>query len=568
VPTARLRIDAPSDSDVVLEARPVFRPGQQVIADLATTPFDKRRGAYALALISPAASGAGSAGYERVILVVDSSRSLGRSGIAAARVLSEALLSSATPSAHTEAVVFNREARPVVGSLTSDRGAVRKGLGNLLADDKSANGSDLGAALGEVASLLRKAGPVSTTPLGGVARGAVDTTLVVIVTDSVLPLDLDETQALSRIGSLALNEARVASVVLVPDRAPLPDPYSGPLGELARRTGGRIVTMRHGEAAARAAALWTELAQPAPVRDLEVEWRGASVTGATEIPGRLEPGEGAVVVGWYHGVRPSAVNVRVDAKGKPETIRARKAGPMAAAAALPLAVVSRPGEEIQPPLASGVGAGQRGAAERDLLAAANRAGVASRASSLVVLDTSDDFARDRLALARKWGVSQYRRFPPPAERALGETAAPDGRPVIGRAAPTLHRRTGELDRGIVERLMKHHVVPRARACYDRALRRDPTITGTVTMELEMVRGEVQDARIARTTMTDPGLTACLLDAAFATPVPQVALGDTGEVVVVARYPLRLRRVEKRPDVSPGPERSAPDPNDPLGGINP
>jgi len=116
--------------------------------------------------------------------------------------------------------------------------------------------------------------------------------------------------------------------------------------------------------------------------------------------------------------------------------------------------------------------------------------------------------------------------------------------------------------------MKHYVVPRARACYDRALRRDPDLTGAVTIELEMVRGEVQDARISRTTISDAILTECLLDAAFATPVPQVALGDTSEVVVVARYPLRLRRIQKRPEVSPGVDSRPSDPDDPLGGIDP
>jgi len=139
---------------------------------------------------------------------------------------------------------------------------------------------------------------------------------------------------------------------------------------------------------------------------------------------------------------------------------------------------------------------------------------------------------------------------------------------MGRSVPTAIRRTGELDRVIVERLMKHHVVPRARACYDRALRRDGDLTGTVTIELEMVRGEVQDARIGRTTITDPSLIECLLDAAYATPVPPVALGDASEVVVVARYPLRLRRIQHRPEVTPGVDRRPPDPDDPLGGIDP
>jgi hypothetical protein len=118
--------------------------------------------------------------------------------------------------------------------------------------------------------------------------------------------------------------------------------------------------------------------------------------------------------------------------------------------------------------------------------------------------------------------------------------------------------------------MKHHVVPRARACYARALRSAPKLAGSVTIELEMVRGEVQDARLVKNGMPDAKLAACLLDAAFATPVPAVALGDTGEAIVIARYPLRFRRLEHRADVSARPDTgpTLPDPNDPLHGLDP
>jgi hypothetical protein len=186
----------------------------------------------------------------------------------------------------------------------------------------------------------------------------------------------------------------------------------------------------------------------------------------------------------------------------------------------------------------------------------------------VILDPRDEFARDRLSLARKWGAGQYRRFPPPAERALGEVRDhPAQRTTM--TLQTFTRRTGELDRAIVERLMKHHVVPRARACYESALRRDHDLAGAATIELEMVRGEVQDARLSRTTLASPMLASCLIDAAYSTPVPAVALGDTSEVVVVARYPLRFRRIDKRIDVGRAPDdtRAAPvHPDDPLDGL--
>jgi hypothetical protein len=568
VSTARLSFVAPADADIVLEARPVFRGSEPLVAELATRQLDKRGGAYALTVLSPASEDTRPTAYERVLLIVDTSRSLGPTGTAAARAIVDSLLAAATPAAQTEAIVFARQARALTGRLGTDRSALKKHLAAALSGSAS-NGSDLGEALGGAAALLKRAGPTTSTPLGAIARGASDPTLIVIVTDAMFPLALDGPQAIGRIGSIALNEARIASVVLVPDQAVLPDPHDGPLGELARRTGGRIITVRHGEAGARAPRLWNELAQPAPVREIDVDWRGAAVTGDDAVPHELEAGEGLVVFGWYRGRAPGSVQIAAELRGRRVAVRPRRAGAIGSKTTLALALINRPAGELLPaPAGAAADESDAERAERAPVDAAIRAGVATDASSLVALDTRDRFARDRLAFARKWGASQYRRHPPPRERSVGEDDAPSVRPIIGRRAPLAVRRTGELDRAIIQRLMKHHVVPRARACYDRALRRAPGLTGSVTIELEMVRGEVQDARISRTTITDAALTECLLDAAFATPVPQVALGDTSEVVVVARYPLRLRRNQKRPEVTPGADGRATDPDDPLGGLDP
>ena len=474
VSTARLSFVAPADADIVLEARPVFRGNDPLVAELATRQLDKRGGAYALTVLSPASEDTRPTAYERVLLVVDTSRSLGPSGTAAARAVADSLLAAATPAAQTEAIVFARQARALNGRLANDRSALKKQLAAALSGSASENGSDLGDALGEAAALLKRAGPTTSTPLGAVARGASDPTLIVIVTDAMFPLALDGPQAVGRIGSIALNEARIASVVLVPDQAVLPDPHDGPLGELARRTGGRIVTVRHGEAGTRAPRLWNELAQPAPVREIVADWRGAPVTGDDAVPRQLEAGEGRVLFGWYRGRPPAGVQIAAELRGRRVAVRPRRAGLAGSKSALALALINRPAGELLPaPAGAAADESEAENAERAPLDAAIRAGVATDASSLVVLDTRDAFARDRLAFARKWGALQYRRHPPPAERAVGEEAAPSVRPILGRRVPLAVRRTGELDRGIIQRLMKHHVVPRARACYDRALRRDP-----------------------------------------------------------------------------------------------
>jgi hypothetical protein len=59
--------------------------------------------------------------------------------------------------------------------------------------------------------------------------------------------------------------------------------------------------------------------------------------------------------------------------------------------------------------------------------------------------------------------------------------------------------------------------------------------------------------VARSAAASPHLSACLIDAAYATPVPSVALGDARESIVVARYPLRFRRSDEELDVREAPE---------------
>ncbi|HKE14034.1 MAG TPA: VIT domain-containing protein [Kofleriaceae bacterium] len=545
--SATLRFHAPVGGDLVLEATPLFRPDQGLVGEVAMVPLDRNRGAVALSLVSPERAPAAPASFERVILIVDRSRSLGPAGVAAARTLAENLLAASSRGAVIDAVVFDRRARSVVGRLGPDRAALRAGLGKWLSGPAAESGTDLGSALAEAAALLRRAGPPA--PASDIARGGAPASLVVILTDGMLPLQLDGERARAQLGTLAIAESRVVPVVLMPDGAAMPDLEHGPLADLARATGGRVLAVRHGESAARGPRLWSEVGQPAPFDGIQIDWRGGVVTTASQAPARLESGEGVLLVGWYHGARPRPGAIRAELRGRPVSAQVRPSGGALARAALPLALVQRPAVELlAPAAAAGADAEERGRFE--LVRAGQRAAVATEASALVLLDPRDGFARDRLALASKWGPGQYRRFPPPAERRLGEVQARDAdkRPSRPAAPATRHRRTGELDRRLVEQLMKQHVVPRARLCYQEALRREPKLAGTVVIELEMARGEVQYAQVARSTAASALLASCLVDAAYATPVPAVGLGDAGEAVIVARYPLRFRRSDERIDV--------------------
>jgi Mg-chelatase subunit ChlD len=566
---APFAFDAPAGVDLTLEARPTFRATRALTADVTTVPLDAGRGAVALTLWSARQRVSSDVTYQRIILAVDVSRSMGQSGRAAAQALADDLLAAATPSATAQVILFDRRAR-LLDAAGSERAQVRRRLAADLSAAGAENGSDLGAALGVVSDLARK------TTHGASPDRDHPSTLLVVLTDGMLPLELDAEQAVSRIGTTTLADTRVVSVLLVPDLAPVPALGRGPLAELASRTGGRVIAVRHGEAKTRAAGLWREVGQASPLAGLEVDWGGATFTASSAVPESLEAGDGVVLFGWYHGRRPKRVSVSGELRGQPLTAVARTINDAAATRrVMPLVLVSRPARELLSPAALDqlrtTGGSEEAAARVDQVRAAHRAGVVTSASSLVIVDGADGFARDRLALARKWGLGQYRRFPPPAERAIGEVADREhkSRPVV----PSLFvgsRRTGELDRVIIERLMKQYLVPRARACYERALRRDQNLAGTATVELEMVRGEVQDARLARSNLGNAVLTSCLIDAAYATPVPPVALGDTGEVVVIARYPLRFRKVEQRIDVGRAPDASPSspvDPDDPLGGLD-
>ncbi len=360
--------------------------------------------------------------------------------------------------------------------------------------------------------------------------------------------------------------------MLVPDDAPAPDLEHGPLAELARATGGRVLAVRNGDAQQRALRLWSEVSQPSPFEGIQIDWHGTVVTSEGSVPARLESGEGVLITGWYHGQRPGPMYVQAELRGRRAGVRLRPASAALTRAALPLALVERPAVELLPPAALDRG-DQDERARADLVRAAHRAGVATSSTALVLLDPKDGYARDRLAHARKWGPALYLRFPPPAERQLGEVAEArqEPRPAgpAARIPGPAARRTGELDKALVERLMKQHVVPAARACYQRAIRREPKLAGTVVIELEMARGEVQHAAVARSTAQSPIFSECLLDAAYATPVPRVALGDASETVVVARYPLRFRQTDRSIEVGPTEDRPGTppvDPEDPLGGL--
>jgi hypothetical protein len=124
--------------------------------------------------------------------------------------------------------------------------------------------------------------------------------------------------------------------------------------------------------------------------------------------------------------------------------------------------------------------------------------------------------------------------------------------------------SGGLDKAILRRLVRTHVIPLAKACYDRALRKDDRLAGSLELVFEVSRGEVVAASIEKSSFGVPELEACVTDAVFTIDVPRVV--ETDREITMVRYPLSfvVEGATVTDEVKPEPKPA--DPNDPLEGI--
>ena len=193
-----------------------------------------------------------------------------------------------------------------------------------------------------------------------------------------------------------------------------------------------------------------------------------------------------------------------------------------------------------------------------LLAAVRKYPTVTEYSSLVALDQTDAFARDRLAFAKKWGPSMFFRVPPPPERnnALTFATYRERRPrkttiAHGSVYSDRYRRTGTLDKSIIHRLIQRYVFPKARVCYELALRRSPKLRGRITLFVELARGEVQIANTVGCTFPGTQMATCLVAAGYSIQVPRVRQGADPETVSIVRYPFRFTPAKSGGVVSRG-----------------
>lgn len=98
--------------------------------------------------------------------------------------------------------------------------------------------------------------------------------------------------------------------------------------------------------------------------------------------------------------------------------------------------------------------------------------------------------------------------------------------------------TGQLDASIVRRELRIRVLPRARACYNQALTRNQLLGGRIEFAMEVGKGEVMMARVAKSELNhaDDVLLECLEQAAWALDVPA---GNLDTQIYAIHYPLDL-----------------------------
>ncbi|MSP16997.1 MAG: hypothetical protein EXR73_10360 [Myxococcales bacterium] len=552
----RSRFAAAAEDELVIQLVPSLR-GNTPRALVGTFPLGgDTHGVVAQVLAPPPVAGEVPR-YDRVLFVLDVSRSMGAVGRQATREVTRAVLGIVGAEAQTEAILFDRVARRALGGFSPAAPRPRAQIDQAISDAPLANGSNIGAALALAQTVLGE-----LTQAERAEPRIAPRTLLVLVDDGLEPRAAAQADAVVALADDPKLDLEVVHVVLYPDGAWAPDPLAGAAGALTRRARGRALAIRAGDAANQAQLLAAELSRPAPFAWPRFELDGAEVV-ALMPPAELAPGTGFFVTGVVHG-KPEKLLLVVDGNGQElrvRTVADRALG--AAARALFLARV-RPDDLALP----GGDVGTRGIVELAALAHAVTA-----ETSLVALPPDDGFAQDRAAFVLRWGPHRFQRLVPQPEREPGRglvaavIAPPPERNRAPTALATQPDPTGEVEADLVRRVLRKQLLPRARVCYQRALHGGGAPpSGALILELELARGELVAVAIAASSLLHPDLGGCVVDAAYELEVPRAAVGAEPDEVVLVRYPL-IFRVEDR-DVSDEAPPPAPPPQDPRHGGSP
>ena len=524
-PGQKHRFFAPAVGDMVIQGRGEPRAtGPR--AEVALYPLSPTSGVAALRVLLPDAAKKPVPTIDRAVLIVDTSSSMSGSAAQAAATLADGLLAELGGNTRIEAVLYERTSRVVLGGFLEATREVRSKILGAIRSSQNGNGSNLAAALSHTFRIL-----------SADKESDLRKTLIIVITDGMLPTTVSGDEAADLLGEPTLAQANVLSVVLVPPNAPLPDVHRSTLGDMMRRGKGRIVALRYSDAKTRASSLLGELGQAAPLETLEVELSSGEWVGAN-LSGQLRPGSSITALGFYQGKPPARVTVTGMRAGVPETlvatrVKAAQAKRLAAITIANARPFGMPGKDTTAKQS-----------QRDLRAAAATFGVVTAISAGIAVPVGDGYAMDRIRSAKRWGMQTYRRLPPPAERTdAGKHFEPFR--LQSKARADDQARTGFIDKDMIARRVKAHVIPQARRCYEKLLRRDQTANGALKLHIEMARGEVLHASIPILPPSLEPIRACIEDAMYAMPVPKVHQGQAEELVSIANYPLRFRMAKAK-----------------------
>jgi Mg-chelatase subunit ChlD len=487
---------APGD-DLVIEAE-LRTKGDKPVLLADTAAIGKQRGAIAAAIVAPSAAGRTKTARD-LVFVVDASRSMRRIDHGGVTSAIRAIALAAPSDTRLQAIRFDRSAVRLFPEWRANGRANRDALIDKVIGMNDANGSDLVAAMTEVAAVVEAGQP----------------TRVVILTDGGVDPALRGTALAMALGDRA-EDVDVSSLVVVPEDRIAPRWGVVALADLARQVGGTVRIARADELADRGKRLSAELCDG-------TAWSGAAIAGAPaiELPAVLAPGAGATAIGWYHGKAPK-LQLTMEHDGARVTVKAARAGVDAA----PLAL-GRPGAALDLANDSAEEASPEAIATWE--AAARAHGVITVASAALIVDASSKLGRDRRAAIAKG--APYVRLPPPPERDV-----PPEDPLLFAtrlADDPLFALDDDstIDQTTLGNIFSIELLARLRGCYQQALPRNPNLRGRVTFEL--VIGDAEVIAASAVGAVEPAFRDCLVASAFKVQIPSAADPD----MIRVRYPV-------------------------------
>jgi hypothetical protein len=488
------RTDVANTRELVVELVPVWKSAAPTVAMYAQ-PVGAARAITSIAVYLPPRASTKPFAPPRLLLVLDTTRSLGAEGRAATAALADALIAAVPAATPVEAIAFDRASHRLLGTWTRASDARRR-VRDALAATPSGGGSDLAAALN-----------LAATTIGD------EPTRVVVITDAILSTRTTASDLLGA-ATMPVSLATLDVVVPVVPGAPLPD--RAVLDPLAAAFHGKVLTLRTAEVTTRSAGLARELADDLPLRDLSITLDGAPVL--LDLPDQLAPGTG-VLAHVSHAGAPMRTARLVALRGPASvTVDAIALPAAVASVAVTAAVrglVSRDTAGLDPP---------------DLLSLTRRTRAVSSIGALALVDPRGPGGAARIELARSTGA--FTRTPPPGALELDQPL-PDAPPptTAGRADDGLPDTTYQY-------LIKYQLWPHVKACYATALQGKPKFGGTLDVTLEIARGEIHAARFGGSALPSE-FVACVAAAAYAIEVPSYGLDGLSQVIAVVHKPIIL-----------------------------